>query len=228
MTTSSATALSKIRTDRTRLERLSAVDRVAQLLRERIIQGHFAPGMRLPEQEICTALGVSRNTLRESFRLLTRERIVEQHLNKGTFVRTIGPNDIADLYRARHIIECAALRGLGHPPFRLDAVEDALRDSEQAARERDWAGRATADMCFHQAIADLAKCRRASELIRRVLAELRLAVHAIDAPHHFIESQLTGDREILASLRSGNAKESERRLTAHLDHSLRQLLNAHG
>ncbi len=41
------------------------------ILRSRISEGYFPPGTRLSEDSIGGALGVSRNTLREAFRLLT-------------------------------------------------------------------------------------------------------------------------------------------------------------
>ena len=43
---------------------------IAEQLRERIIEGEFAPGARLNERTLCDRLGVSRTPLREAFRLL--------------------------------------------------------------------------------------------------------------------------------------------------------------
>ncbi|QZS59975.1 hypothetical protein COO55_01445 [Rhodococcus opacus] len=39
------------------------------LVRETIVDGTFPPRSRLSEPEICSAVGVYRNTLRESFHL---------------------------------------------------------------------------------------------------------------------------------------------------------------
>ncbi len=46
-------------------------------LRELITAGELTPGMRLPEIELAEKLGVSRNTLREAFRLLSQEKLIE-------------------------------------------------------------------------------------------------------------------------------------------------------
>ncbi|MFC7583878.1 GntR family transcriptional regulator [Nonomuraea antimicrobica] len=70
--------------DRPRLGRSSTAERVADILRERISEGFFQPGQRLSEEAISEALGVSRNTLRESFRLLGHERLLDHRLNRGS------------------------------------------------------------------------------------------------------------------------------------------------
>ena len=77
-----------LRGDRDLLGRSSTADRVAELLRTHIAEGHLLPGARLPEDAIGQALGVSRNTLREAFRLLTHEKLLSHALNRGVFVRT--------------------------------------------------------------------------------------------------------------------------------------------
>ena len=43
---------------------------VAELLRDAVLAGDFAPGARLGEPEICEALGVSSTTQREELRIL--------------------------------------------------------------------------------------------------------------------------------------------------------------
>ena len=46
---------------------------IAQALRQKIIAGELLPGARLSERELTSQLDISRNTLREVFRLLTRK-----------------------------------------------------------------------------------------------------------------------------------------------------------
>jgi DNA-binding GntR family transcriptional regulator len=56
------------------------------LLRTHIMEGLFPPGTRLSEEVLGQALGVSRNTLREAFRLLCHERLAVHQMNRGIFV----------------------------------------------------------------------------------------------------------------------------------------------
>ena len=68
--------LQELRAEAPRLGRASTAGRVADVLRTRITEGSLAPGTRLSEEDIGAALGVSRNTLREAFRLLGHERLL--------------------------------------------------------------------------------------------------------------------------------------------------------
>ncbi len=219
--------LTELVADRALLGRTSTAERVAAILRERIAQGLFRPGVRLSEERIGGALGVSRNTLRESFRLLTHERLLVHRLNRGTFVRVLDVPDIVDIYRVRRLVECAALRGLSEPPFRLDGLRAALREGEQAAARGEWKGCATANIHFHQAVAGLAESLRTDDLMRGVLAELRLAFHVMGDPRRFHEPYLTRNRELLGLLESGDAEAAERMLGFYLEDSRRQLIEAY-
>lgn len=227
MSTDTATALSELAGDRALLARAGTAERVAGILRERIIEGLFPPGGRLPEQEIGRALGVSRNTLREAFRLLVHERLVVHRLNRGAFVRILTRADIADIYRIRRLVECAAISAPGAPPFRLEEVAAAVSAGEDAARRGDWDACGTADIRFHQALTGLAGSDRADELMRAVLAELRLAFHVMGDPRPFHEPYLTRNREIAHALGAGDAAGAERMLDRYLEDSRRQLTEAY-
>ena len=226
-TAGQADALSELAADRALLGRTSTAERVAGILRERIARGSFRPGARLSEERICGALGVSRNTLREAFRLLTHERLLVHRLNKGTFVRVLTAADIMDIYRVRRLVECAALRELGEPPFRTDEVRAAVEAGEKAAAAGVWHDCATANIRFHQALAGLAGSPRTDDLMRGVLAELRLAFHIMDDPRRFHEPYLARNRQIVRTLEAGDTAGAERLLAFYLEDSRRQLIEAY-
>ncbi|CAM5461384.1 GntR family transcriptional regulator OS=Streptomyces tendae OX=1932 GN=GUR47_32515 PE=4 SV=1 [Streptomyces tendae] len=123
-----AEQLTGLADDRALLGRTSTAERVSDILRSRIADGYFPPGTRLSEDSIGGALGVSRNTLRESFRLLTHERLLVHELNRGVFVRVLTVEDVEDIYRTRPLVECAVVRGLGEPPYALDGLAEAVED----------------------------------------------------------------------------------------------------
>ncbi|WP_327392093.1 GntR family transcriptional regulator [Streptomyces sp. NBC_01186] len=227
MTADTSLALSELAADRALLGRTSTAERVAAILRERIAQGSFPPGTRLSEERICGALSVSRNTLREAFRLLTHERLLVHRLNRGTFVRVLTAADIADIYRVRRLVECAALRGLGAPPYRVEEVRAAVTAGERAAADGRWPDCSTANIHFHQALAGLAGSARTDDLMRGVLAELRLAFHIMDDPRRFHEPYLTRNQQIVHTLEAGDAGEAERLLDFYLEDSRRQLIEAY-
>ncbi|MFE7775943.1 GntR family transcriptional regulator [Streptomyces sp. NPDC057445] len=219
--------LGELSDDRRLLGRTSTAERVADILRSRIAEGFFPPGARLSEDSIGGALGVSRNTLREAFRLLTHERLLVHQLNRGVFVRVLTVEDVEDIYRTRRLVECAVVRGLGEPPFALDSLRDAVTRGRRAAREKDWKGVSTANIHFHRELVALARSVRTDELMRGVLAELRLAFHVVDDPRGLHEPYLVRNREILDALEAGERDRAEALLAQYLDDSRTRLVKVY-
>jgi len=213
--------------DRALLGRTSTAERVAGILRARISEGFFPPGARLAEEEITEALGVSRNTLREAFRLLTHERLLVHELNRGMFVRVPDVDDVKDLYRVRKLVECAVARSAAPSTEDLEPVEAAVREGRLALRKRDWQALGTANIKFHEALVALAGSARITELMRAALAELRLIFHVMDNPRWFHEPYLTRNKEILAALREGNGPHAEALLAKYLNDAEQQLVEAY-
>lgn len=213
--------------DRALLGRTSTAERVADILRSRIAEGYFPPGTRLSEDSIGGALGVSRNTLREAFRLLTHERLLVHELNRGVFVRVLTVEDVEDIYRTRRLVECAVVHGLGRPPYAVDALAGAVAEGRSAASRRDWNGVSTANIHFHRELVALAGSARTDELMRSVFAELRLAFHVVDDPRRLHEPYLVRNQEILDALRAGLGPKAERLLGIYLDDSLQGLVDTY-
>ncbi|MBR7829832.1 GntR family transcriptional regulator [Actinospica sp. MGRD01-02] len=217
--------------DRHLLGRSSTAERVAAILRDRITVGLLPPGTRLVEEAIGEALGVSRNTLRESFRLLTHERLLVHELNRGVFVRTLSEEDVVELYRVRRMIELAAVRSLataGEPSAAtLAKVAEAVTDAELAAAEDRWQDVGTANLRFHRALVELAGSTRIEEFMAQILAELRLLFHVMKNPRRFHEPYIGRNREILEALEARDLPGAEALLRQYLDDAESQLVEAH-
>ncbi|MFG1701015.1 GntR family transcriptional regulator [Nonomuraea sp. NPDC049309] len=212
--------------DRPRLGRSSTAERVADILRDRISEGFFQPGQRLSEESISEALGVSRNTLREAFRLLGHERLLEHRLNRGVFVRLPSAEDVSDLYRVRRVLEGAAVR---RPPSdrALALIKEALQDAERAAAEDDWQGVGTANIRFHQALVSLNESPRIDEAMRQLFAELRLVFHVMENPRAFHEPFIERNHALLELIEAGKPDEAAAYLDDYLDHAERLLIHAY-
>lgn len=213
--------------DRVLLGRTSTAERVSDILRSRISEGYFPPGTRLSEDAIGGALGVSRNTLREAFRLLTHERLLVHELNRGVFVRVLTVEDVEDIHRTRALVECAVVRGLGEPPYPLQGLAAAVAEGERAAVDGDWKTLGTANIHFHRELVALAGSERTDELMRSVFAELRLAFHVVDDPRRLHEPYLARNRDILRTLEAGDRHGAERRLATYLADSLERVVEVY-
>lgn len=83
---------------------------VAGQLRERIIQGEFPPGSRLNERALCDLLGVSRTPLREAFRLLAAEGLVQIEPNRGAQVVALSEANIREAFEVIGGLEAMSCR----------------------------------------------------------------------------------------------------------------------
>jgi DNA-binding GntR family transcriptional regulator len=225
---SAGSAVADLERDRALLSRSSTAERVASILRDRITDGSFAPGTRLSEEAIGNALGVSRNTLREAFRLLSHERLLIHELNRGVFVRELAVDDVVDLYRVRRYLECAAVRQMTSPPgMALGHLRDAIASAEAAVEEQRWLDVGTANMRFHGAIVELGGSPRLDEMMRQVLAELRLVFHVMKSPRAFHEPYLPRNRDILKLIEAGDAEGAAGLLDNYLHDAEQQLVRAY-
>ena len=79
----------------------SAAEMVAKELCNCIAQGILYPGEKLNEQALCQQLNVSRTPLREAFRMLQTQGLIEYNTNCGVVVRTVTEKYISDIMEVR-------------------------------------------------------------------------------------------------------------------------------
>lgn len=82
---------------------------ITKELRRMLVEGELVPGQRLSEAALADSLQISRNTLREAFRVLTREGLLTHEPNRGVTVAEPDMASIIDIYRVRRFIECTAI-----------------------------------------------------------------------------------------------------------------------
>lgn len=204
----------------------SLAEETATRLRHDIIDGILPPGQRLAETRLAADLNVSRNTLREVFRLLTHEGLLRHEPNRGVFVATPSMATIVDIYRLRRLIEVPAL-AQAWP--RHEAVARMRQAVEQAARQQaegDWRGVGSANMEFHAAIVALADSPRLDTFFGQIIAELRLAFGLLHSPERLHAPYVTRNADILARLNAGDAAGAARILSDYLDQSEREIMQA--
>jgi DNA-binding GntR family transcriptional regulator len=197
-------ALDPLARARAQVAQTSKPERVADAVREQIVEGQLRPGSRLPEQRLSTALGVSRNTLREAMIQLMGERVLVREPNRGVFVARPDREAIRDVYRTRRIIEPAAVRsGEAADGARLAAVRAAVEEGRQAAAQERWDDLASANQHFHRALVALAGSTRLDQQMALLLAEMRLVFHGMPEVRGFHEPYLPRNVVICELLEAG-------------------------
>ena len=203
---------------------LTLNDRTAELIRQKIVKGEFSPGQRLSEAALSESLAISRNTLREVFRLLTKEGLIKYEPNRGVSVAVPSIASIIDIYRVRRLIECQAL-GQAYPRHPAKKhLREAISSAVRCRDAQDWLGVGTANMEFHMAIVELADSERLNTLFSHILAELRLAFGLLNDPEFLHAPYVDMNAKIGDLFEAGKLPEAAAMLNDYLVHSERIVL----
>ena len=211
-----------------RIHRSSTAERVADTLRELISSGELPPGTPLREQQLVASFDVSRNTIREAFRILGRERLVIYHMHRGVTVNQLDEHDVHDIYRTREPLELMAIDYSDAAP--RSALVELLRlveRAEAAAAGDEWKEVGTLNIAFHQRLVELIGSERISAFFRVVDAELRLAFAMVGDPSDLFRPFIPRNRKIAELLLAGDRRAAATQLKAYLAESER-LIRAGG
>ena len=180
--------------------------RVAEALRGAILRGELRPGQTLTEVALSQQLQVSRAPVREAFRSLSEEGLLETIPYKGTRVRVLSRTDIEETYSLRGQLEAFALTRIVN---RTDGVDfsslERLCDTMQTlAAAGDLDGLNEADERFHKTLIKLAD----HALLLSVWSTLALRVRQIMALRNRQNSNpmevALNHPPIVAALKRGN------------------------
>ncbi len=112
---------------------------VEQSLRKAIAFGHFKPGQRLVERELCELTGVGRTSVREALRQLEAEGLVTSLPHRGPVVSKISLEEVRQLYAIRAMLEgyCGREFATHGTPDDFKKLVDAVKAFESAANAGD-------------------------------------------------------------------------------------------
>jgi DNA-binding GntR family transcriptional regulator len=91
-------------------KRGATVDYVVRQVLQGILEGRFAPGQRLIARELTETIGISRASVREAFRRMAADGMVELVPNRGAVVRRLSRSEIQEMFEIRGALEGLAAR----------------------------------------------------------------------------------------------------------------------
>lgn len=145
-------------------------EQVAERLRMAIVTGHFKPGERLIERELCDMMGVSRTSLREALRELQADGLITLKPNKGMSVSVLTQETARSIYEVREMLEGLAARLFARNAS--GAQMKALRDSvtELADVYENFSAEAFIDVKgrFYDILLEGAGNEVAADMLRRI------------------------------------------------------------
>ncbi|CAN5214557.1 GntR family transcriptional regulator [soil metagenome] len=124
------------------LERMSLHDQLVAKVREMIVDGELQAGAPLPEKMLCETFGVSRTPLREAFKILASEGLIELRSHRTPVVTPVNRDEIANIFAIMVALDGvaglqAATLATDNDIARLDAMHERLvalhREASRAA-----------------------------------------------------------------------------------------------
>jgi DNA-binding GntR family transcriptional regulator len=124
------------------LERMSLHDQLVAKVREMIVDGELEAGAPLPERMLCETFGVSRTPLREAFKILASEGLIELRSHRTPVITPIDRDEIANIFDIMVALDGvagarAAALATDDDITRLNAMHDRLvqlhRDASRSA-----------------------------------------------------------------------------------------------
>jgi GntR family transcriptional regulator of gluconate operon len=194
-------------------------DDAAAALRDQILSGGIKLGTHLVEARIAALLNVSRGTVREAFKALAAEGLIQEEPRRGAFVVTLSRADVRDIYGVRAAVEgrAAYLVAERHDETELAELAHAVDAIATAAASGDLAETRRSDLAFHDLLCALSGNSRLHEVFLRHVPVLH-ALLVYDALGYASQDDVAEQhRPILEAIDAGDAELASRRAIRHCD-----------
>lgn len=188
-------------------------------LEEAIVNGALQPGARLEENDIARRYGVSRTPVREAFRLLGADGLVELKSRQGVVVRKISIGTLLEMFQVMAELEglCARLaaRRIAAAQLReLEAIHERLAG---AGREEDVERFYAVNQEFHELIYDAARNGFLAEQVRQLRNRVAPFRRRVTYKPHRLDKTLVEHEAVLAAIRAHDADRAHRVMRDHVN-----------
>ena len=215
----------------------SAPEALVQQIAEQIENGTLARGVCLPSQrKLAKMFNVGLGTVREAVRILNVMGYLNVIQGKGTFVSNISESaqqkwarfdkaieavSLADLMKAREIVECEVARLAAK-----DADDESIQRLKRIAEKMDASFQDTEtfydlDFDFHMAVADAANNDALYEIVKLLVDRAHHHIGFMDDSLHIsmpfnVEKAVSTARSVVMHIESGDGEKAKAEMVRHL------------
>jgi DNA-binding GntR family transcriptional regulator len=198
---------------------MGAAESAYATLRNEILNGTRSMGERLREEEVAAAIGISRTPVREAFRRLAAEGLIEYEPNRGVKIASWSPRDVDEIFHIRELLEPYACRLVAsRGEVDLETLDELATEMEyEASRERPDLGRVSdLNNVFHSQIVLAAGNQRLVSIHRSVVHVPLVMSTFWQYTVKELSASMSQHRDIVASLKSHDPDWAEAAMRAHL------------
>jgi len=195
-------------------------------LRDLIVQGRLAPGVRLNERLLTAQLGVSRTPLREAFKVLATEGLVELLPNRGAIVSEIDAVRLAETLAVMGALEALAgeFACVNASDGQINEIRSLHQEMLANHARGDLAGYFKFNQAIHLKIVKYSGNTVLYNTYRQLNANVRRARYMANLSQERWDAAVREHGEILEALAARDVVRIKALLADHLAHKLSSVL----
>ncbi len=202
----------------------SLTDEIVDIIRDRILKGEYKIGEKIKENQIATELKVSRTPIREAFKQLENEGLIDYIPNRGCFAKGFTRQDIEDIYAVRKALEILAVEwAVGRiTPEQLQNLQEQIDLMEFYTARKDSKKVLEINTDFHDVIYHATGSRFMAQILRSYKEYIEQTRKVLFYDKDDLEEIYEEHRNVLQAMISGDAEAAKTAMARHLDGSQRR------
>ena len=199
----------------------SLTEEIADVIRERILKGEYDIGEKIKENQIATELRVSRTPIREAFKLLENEGLIDYVPNRGCFAKGFTKQDVEDIYEVREALEVLAVSWAVDriTEKEITQLEEQCELMEFYTKKSDTKKVLELNTDFHDIIYKSTGSRFLAQVLRSYKEYLDKTRKSVYYNQDFLDSIQSEHRMILEAITNRNRDLAVKAISKHLDES---------
>jgi len=185
---------------------------IADAVEDDIIFGRLHPHVELSEDNLMARFEAKRHVVRQAIGALIERQIVAKPPNRSARVRDFTPEEVAEIYEMRELLQREAVLRLSFPDTAgIEAIDAVRRAHEEACAGSDLRRIHRLNDDFHTALfalcanatlaSEVARYNQMTNAIRSLgIADKSLRKRALDEHRQMVDALRAGDRDELARL----------------------------
>lgn len=194
-------------------------DEAAAALRQMIIEGALRAGDRVPEEQFCRQLGISRTPLREALKILAAEGLVELRPNRGSVIASVRTDEVEATFEVMGALEeligilvCARISNI-----EIERIAELHEQMAEAFRHSDRAKYFALNQDIHQELVLATKNPVLATSYHAFAEKIQRARFQANYDPSRWEESMREHEAIMQALRGRRAEELARLLREHSD-----------
>ncbi len=192
-----------------------------QEIQKDILSGELPSGSKLTEAAICKRYSVSRTPVREAFRQLEADGLIENIPNRGAFVTGLSKREISDLFDLRTLFEVQAVEWAikRMSPEGIDKLKEIVEFMEFYTLKDDVEKVLSFNSQFHYTIYEGTDDRMIMKTLFTYQTYLKHSAPAKSFSTDYLRTVLDEHKAIFAAFETHNVAAGRKAMEYHMEQS---------